>query len=152
MSSCIAMRVPVVISSPSPHCTCTENGGMAGSVTMVRVARREGTSAPIRFVVNTGDSFYPAGSKSNDDPKWESYWGDVYMGMPHDTPWYSVMGNHDYGQDNRGCGCVMDPTGAEQCAQVQKHGYKTRKSKQVWYMPSSNYFQLVQPWLHHTRE
>lgn len=55
----------------------------------------EHTDRPVRFVVNAGDNFYPAGVNGVGDPVWEVEWGRVYRGLPP-LPWYSVYGNHDY--------------------------------------------------------
>ena len=102
---------------------------------------RQYTDAPFKFVVNVGDNFYPAGVWGTADPVWKTEWGDVYHGLP-DMPWYSVYGNHDYGQYNRPCGCTgeQDVKG-EDCAQVQKHGAVL--NGQTWYMPEMSYY--VQP-------
>jgi tartrate-resistant acid phosphatase type 5 len=51
------------------------------------------------FVVNVGDSFYPAGIKTWTDAQINTSWRDVYI-APHEkmqrVPWKSVAGNHDY--------------------------------------------------------
>jgi len=109
------------------------------------VRRLKETNAPVKFVLNAGDSFYPAGINSLGDSKWEQMWGDIYHSMPPETPWYSTYGNHDYGQGDRSCACSgsSDLTGAG-CVQVRKHGYKTQKSKQIWYMPAINYYKELE--------
>ncbi|CAG8691482.1 17000_t:CDS:2, partial [Cetraspora pellucida] len=63
------------------------------------------------FVLNLGDSFYQTsntsttnvtdlvdheGVLSKDDPKWKSYWLDVYGGQLKNVQWFSVAGNHDW--------------------------------------------------------
>ena len=109
---------------------------------MRAVAReRDGTDKPFKFVVNVGDNFYPAGVWGTMDPVWKTEWADIYNGLPS-MPWYSVYGNHDYGQYNRPCACTgtKDVPGA-QCAQAQKHGSIINGQK--WYMPEMSYY--VQP-------
>lgn len=70
-----------------------------------------GTRKEVKFVVNTGDNFYPAGVTGVDCKMWEHTWGQVYQGLPDGTPWYSVYGNHDYGQFNRPCACNVTDAG-----------------------------------------
>jgi len=67
----------------------------------------------VRFVLNLGDSFYPDGVKSKDDPQWERKWRNVYDKKLRSVPWYSVYGNHDYHKDP--CACSPDPN---DCAQI----------------------------------
>jgi hypothetical protein len=110
--------------------------------------RLEATDAPVRFVINGGDNFYPAGVSSTADRVWQTEWGDFYNGiqgsMPS-IPWYSVYGNHDYGEFNKACACDMSDAGDGEgstdgkraCAQVQKHGQV--HGGQRWYMPSMSY-------------
>ena len=70
----------------------------------------------------------------------DRYWGDIYHSMPHDVPWYSVYGNHDYGQDNRICACRQDDPNGRGCVQVMADGYTTARSRQKWRMPGMNYY------------
>ncbi|MGA9659946.1 MAG: tartrate-resistant acid phosphatase type 5 family protein [Asticcacaulis sp.] len=49
-------------------------------------------------VVTVGDNFYEDGVVSVDDPKWRTYFEDVYSGPSlKPLPWYATLGNHDYG-------------------------------------------------------
>ncbi|CAG8698698.1 23095_t:CDS:2 [Dentiscutata erythropus] len=64
------------------------------------------------FMLNLGDNFYqsnnaPKGTAFNNasdyegvfsetDPKWKSYWLDVYGGQLANITWYSIAGNHDW--------------------------------------------------------
>lgn len=64
-----------------------------------KVARQMGDTASARgcrFVISTGDNFYPQGVASVDDPKWRSAYEDVYSAASLQCPWYAVLGNHDY--------------------------------------------------------
>ena len=113
---------------------------------MKRTADELATSSkPLKFVINAGDSFYPAGVTSVQDEAWEDEWGKVYGGLPAGLNWYSVYGNHDYSQLNRACACQGDDAGdgpgssdgGRTCAQVQKHG--ATHGGQRWYMPEMSY-------------
>ena len=59
---------------------------------MARAASEFGS----RFVISTGDNFYPAGVKSITDPQWKTSFEDVYTAPSLQTPWYVALGNHDY--------------------------------------------------------
>ena len=61
----------------------------------------------VAFVVNVGDSFYPSGVSSVDDPQWETRWAQQYAQLPRPrrganagevVPWYSVYGSHSLSQ------------------------------------------------------
>lgn len=49
-----------------------------------------------RFVLSSGDNFYPAGVKSASDPQWKTSFEDIYSAGSLQTPWYVALGNHDY--------------------------------------------------------
>ncbi|MBC8109597.1 MAG: metallophosphoesterase [Verrucomicrobia bacterium] len=49
-----------------------------------------------RFVISTGDNFYPTGVASTDDPQWWFSFENVYRSHSLNVPWYAVLGNHDY--------------------------------------------------------
>lgn len=48
-----------------------------------------------RFVISTGDNFYPSGVTGVDDPKWAIAFEEVYRAKSLACPWYPVLGNHD---------------------------------------------------------
>lgn len=49
-----------------------------------------------RFVISTGDNFYPRGVASVNDPQFRGSFEDVYSAQSLQAPWYVVLGNHDY--------------------------------------------------------
>lgn len=49
-----------------------------------------------RFVISTGDNFYPRGVSGVDDPRWIKDFESVYSETSLMGPWYSVLGNHDH--------------------------------------------------------
>ena len=100
-------------------------------------ALRAGTAAPFKFVINTGDNFYPSGVYGVDDAVWDSEWGDVYKGLPH-MRWYGTYGNHDYGQGDRSCACATGDDAGARCLQVQKHG--AVHGDQEWYLPAMSFY------------
>lgn len=105
--------------------------------------RREGTEAPFKFVVNVGDNFYPNGVRSPLDTRWQSSWEHIYHSLPP-MSWYSVYGNHDYGEIDLPCACSgRDDIAGTQCAQVQKHGAVA--SDQAWHMPSMSHYMQPLP-------
>ena len=84
----------------------------------------------VKFIINVGDSFYPAGVRSRDDSQWNSKWRGVYSSQLRSVPWYSVYGNHDYYVDP--CSCSSDD---KACAQVNgDHANRDR-----FYMPAASW-------------
>jgi acid phosphatase len=59
---------------------------------MASVAQSNAT----RFVISTGDNFYPSGVGSVNDPQFRRSFEDIYAAPALQTPWYVVVGNHDY--------------------------------------------------------
>lgn len=51
------------------------------------------------FVISTGDNFYNRGVRSVTDPQWRTTFESVYSAPSLQTPWYVVLGNHDYAGD-----------------------------------------------------
>lgn len=49
-----------------------------------------------RFVISTGDNFYPRGVASVNDPQFRDSFESIYAAPALQTPWYAVLGNHDY--------------------------------------------------------
>ena len=50
------------------------------------------------FAVTLGDNFYSTGMESPADPRWKTWWSDLYD--PLRIPFYATLGNHDWGQPN----------------------------------------------------
>lgn len=69
---------------------CAEQRAVAQG--MAHVARRLRT----QFVVSTGDNFYDDGVAGVTDAHWQESFETVYADAALRTPWYSVLGNHDY--------------------------------------------------------
>lgn len=53
-------------------------------------------SSASRFVISTGDNFYPRGVGSVTDPQFRDSFENIYSAPSLQTPWYAVLGNHDY--------------------------------------------------------
>ncbi|MEZ5960094.1 MAG: tartrate-resistant acid phosphatase type 5 family protein [Hyphomonadaceae bacterium] len=49
-----------------------------------------------RFIISTGDNFYPRGVGSVSDPQFRESFEEVYSAASLQRPWYVVLGNHDY--------------------------------------------------------
>jgi len=82
----------------------------------------------VKFIINVGDSFYPNGVTSKEDPQWDTKWRSVYAPELRAIPWFSVYGNHDYQHDPCACGGT--------CAQVN-HDITDRD---FFFMPGNSYF------------
>ena len=49
------------------------------------------------FIINTGDSFYYCGIENTSDPQITEDYLNLFQGKVAQVPWYSALGNHDYG-------------------------------------------------------
>lgn len=49
-----------------------------------------------KFIISTGDNFYPDGVKSVDDKQWQTSFEEIYNANGLQCPWYVTLGNHDY--------------------------------------------------------
>jgi Calcineurin-like phosphoesterase len=49
------------------------------------------------FLINTGDNFYWCGIQNTSDFQVKTDWVDPYNDEALDIPWYSILGNHEYG-------------------------------------------------------
>src|SRR5262245_3977720 len=71
----------------------------SGSTAQKRLATALGRTADAvraRFVISTGDNFYPAGVTSVEDALWKTSFEDMYDAPSLMIPWYPVLGNHDH--------------------------------------------------------
>jgi acid phosphatase len=94
-----------------------------GSAAQKRLAVALARSAELvtaRFVISTGDNFYPVGVTSVEDPQWKTSFEDMYDDPSLMIPWYPVLGNHDH----------MGNVGAQMA-------YTQRSSR--WRMPAAYY-------------
>jgi len=50
---------------------------------------------PFDFAITVGDNFYNKGMKGVDDPRWKTWWDQLYDALG--IQFYATLGNHDYG-------------------------------------------------------
>jgi tartrate-resistant acid phosphatase type 5 len=55
---------------------------------------KEHRARPFDFGITTGDNFYPRGMESPADPRWKSWWEEMYA--PLGIRFYATLGNHDW--------------------------------------------------------
>lgn len=74
-----------------------------------------------QFVIALGDNIYDVGCKTDDDPKFQTHWSDIFL-KPYESlriPWKIALGNHDYGEDPRAqigfTNSKKNPQGLWQC-------------------------------------
>ena len=73
--------------------------GWDGAFKQREVAAQMGSEAArsgSKFVISVGDNFYQRGVESAADPHFRSSFEDIYVAPSLQTPWYPVLGNHDY--------------------------------------------------------
>lgn len=75
------------------------------------------------FFIPLGDNFYPNGPKSSSDPIWQTNYRSIYTAPDTYVPWYPVLGNHDYFNNN---------------SQAEIDYYKERRDNR-WTMPDYQY-------------
>lgn len=68
------------------------------------------TSLSPAFLINTGDNFYWCGIQNTTDFQVETDWVMPYSDSSLNFPWYSILGNHEYGYnvDAQVCGNLFD--------------------------------------------
>jgi acid phosphatase len=67
-----------------------------GQRRVARAMKQIASMYPPRFVISTGDNFYPRGVSDENDSLWAELFEKVYDSAELKCPWYSVLGNHDY--------------------------------------------------------
>lgn len=104
------------------------------------------TANKAQFLINVGDNFYPGGVKSTEDDMWSYVFEDRYKHPALQIPWFSVLGNHDYG----GFQCFFDSEKMEFTHARAQIDYDTepdwewpRQKKTRWIMPSEAYKKRV---------
>ncbi|AQK58743.1 Purple acid phosphatase 3 [Zea mays] len=55
-----------------------------------------GEKLDIDFVISTGDNIYDDGIANTSDPLFKECFTNIYTAQSLQTPWYIVLGNHDY--------------------------------------------------------
>lgn len=69
------------------------------------------SDAGISFVVNVGDNFYYCGITNTSDPQIQTDFENVYTDASLQVPWYSTLGNHEYGYNVEAQLQYKDPKG-----------------------------------------
>lgn len=94
--------VPASAQGPSATCVMIGDWGREGAqkqrevgLQMARTAETIGS----QFVVSVGDNFYEDGVTGLDDPQWRASFEQIYGAPSLQTPWYVILGNHDYRGD-----------------------------------------------------
>ena len=68
----------------------------SGQRRVARAMEITASGAPPRFVISTGDNFYPSGVTSITDPLWAEAFENIYSTPSLRCPWYVILGNHDH--------------------------------------------------------
>eukprot|EP00419_Tripos_fusus_P005720 CAMPEP_0172675278 /NCGR_PEP_ID=MMETSP1074-20121228/13179_1 /TAXON_ID=2916 /ORGANISM="Ceratium fusus, Strain PA161109" /LENGTH=404 /DNA_ID=CAMNT_0013492731 /DNA_START=43 /DNA_END=1257 /DNA_ORIENTATION=+ len=98
--------------------------------TVMDVAEQMGKTAAdskAQFVVNVGDNFYYCGIQNTSDKQIEQDYTSVYTAQGLQVPWYSALGNHEYGYN----------------VQAQVDFTKVDPTKR-WYLPARYYMKRIQ--------
>ena len=86
--------------APSLDVTIIGDWGREGHDRQRAVGAAMGQSAELLrsvWTLSLGDNFYDDGVSSIEDPQWQSSYEQVYSAPSlRDTPWWSILGNHDY--------------------------------------------------------
>ncbi|KAF3332405.1 purple acid phosphatase 3-like protein [Carex littledalei] len=76
--------------------------GRKGTYNQSKVATQMGVVGEklnIDYVISTGDNFYEDGLTGVDDPAFYESFSGIYTADSIKTPWYLILGNHDYRGD-----------------------------------------------------
>lgn len=69
--------------------------GSAGQKQVAAAMLRYQRQIPFDFAITLGDNFYDAGMASPTDPRWKTWWDELYD--PLGLKVYATLGNHDWG-------------------------------------------------------
>jgi len=84
-------------------CCCEMQQEVADKMAQfVRQRKQERPHSTLLFVLALGDNFYWSGATA---AHFNQTWLDVYAPELLEVPWFAVMGNHDYGNDDPTSGC-----------------------------------------------
>ena len=64
--------------------------------------KQKSSGKNLLFIATVGDNFYWMGQ---DGTTWNTNWSDIYDTNLRKVPWFPVMGNHDWGNDDPYCLC-----------------------------------------------
>lgn len=101
----VGQRVPEAVLAPAAFDSTAFNflvvgdwgrNGFFNQADVARTMGRVGEDLHSRFTISTGDNFYLDGVESTEDPKWERSYEFVYTAPALQSPWYVVLGNHDW--------------------------------------------------------
>ena len=102
--------------------------------------KQKSSGKNLLFIATVGDNFYWMGQ---DGTTWDSNWSDIYDINLRNVPWFPVMGNHDWGNDDPYCLCpenaheaIIFPNGTSyKCNQLNsdKHLINTRPKNTINY-------------------
>ncbi|KAF5832626.1 Metallo-dependent phosphatase-like protein [Dunaliella salina] len=84
-------------------------GGTANQRHVAALMGRQSQCYKPSFVLSTGDNFYSHGLRGPHDPYFAQTFTNVYTSEGLQVPWYSVLGNHDYGEFGGVRGGCMAP-------------------------------------------
>ena len=62
-------------------------------------------ATPVDFAITTGDNFYSVGMLSTADPRWKTWFEDLYGALG--IPFYASLGNHDWGHPDSPAAEIM---------------------------------------------
>jgi hypothetical protein len=69
--------------------------GSSDQKTVAQAIGRHHAGQPFDFAITLGDNFYSVGMESPADPRWRTWFEDLYA--PLGIPFYAALGNHDWG-------------------------------------------------------
>lgn len=82
---------------------CDEQKQVAEKMkTYVANRKAKNPNSELLFVLSVGDNFYWTGVTPG---RFDKTWADIYGDTLTSVPWFAVLGNHDYGNDDPGTGC-----------------------------------------------